>query len=168
MRRLTHKKTVAVAVTAVLTLSGGGIAFAYFTSGGSGVGSAAVGSAPAGAFDITTTGPTDPVLPGNGPQTFDVQVANTTGQDEYVGTVYVSIATDTDNGDVTTADGIDIPDCLASWFTVTPSVDVDQVVAAGNAVTSGDTPSIEMPAAPVDQDACQNAAVGINFTTTGS
>ena len=172
MKRFTHKKAAAVAVTAVLVLGGGGIAYAYFTSGGSGTGSAEVGTSPSDAFTISAAGPYAALLPGNGPQSFDVRVANTTGLDSYIGTVYMGIATYGDSGDAATAAGDDIPGCLASWFTVTPSIDFDEVVPAdGNVTSTGlgvDAPTIEMPAASVDQDPCQGASVGIAFSTTGS
>ena len=165
MMRFTHKKTAAVAVTAVLALSGGGIAFAYFTAGGSGSGSANVGSAPTDAFSITSTGPSSPLLPGNPPQSFEVDVANTTGQAAYVGTVYMKVMTYQESGDAATAEGADIVGCTASWFSVTDSVDVDQVVPAHGSVSST-TPTIQMPAQSLNQDACKDASVGIAFTTT--
>ena len=172
MMRITHKKKVgAAAVTAVLTLGGGGIAFAYFTSGGTGTGSAQVGSSPPDAFTITSTGPTTALVPGNGAQPFVVEVANTTGQDAYVSTVFLSVATFGDSGDAATAAGGDISGCSASWFAVTPSVTFDEVVPAGGNVTSAGlgsaAPTIEMPGSASDQDPCQGAAVGITFSTTG-
>jgi hypothetical protein len=61
---------------------------------------------------------------------------------------------------------------LAEWFTVTPSVDLGSTVAAGDSVstTSLDVtaPTIALNDSGTDQDACQNASVGISFTTTGS
>jgi len=172
MKRFTHKKAAVVAVSTLLALGGGGIAFAYFTSGGSGSGTAQVGATQGDAFTISTPGPQNYLFPGNGPQTFVIHVTNNTGQDAYVGTVYLSVATYGDTGDAATADGQDIPGCSASWFTVTPSYDIDHVVPADGSIdTSGDeapAPSIEMPAANVDQDACQAASVGIAFTTSPS
>jgi len=171
MLHVTHKKTAAVAVTAVLALGGGGVAFAYFTSSGTGVGSAQVGTAASDVFILSTDGPTTPLLPGNGPQTFDVNVHNDSLQDTYVGTVYMSVMTGTGT-DAATAAGTDIPGCDASWFTVTPSVAIDTVVPAGQTVSSTDlavvAPTIAMPVADVNQDACQGALVGISFSTSGS
>ena len=171
MKRLTHKKTAAVAVTAVLALGGGGIAFAYFTSTGSGTGSATVGAPPTDAFDITSSGPAAALLPGNDPQTFVVHVANTSDQSAYVSTVSMSVATFESTGDAATASGADIPGCSASWFTVSTSVDINAVVPALGSVDSASTgvgaATIEMPATDVNQDACHDASVGILFSTTG-
>ena len=169
MMRFTHKKTAAVAVTAVLALGGGGIAFAYFTAGGTGSGSAQVGSAPTNAFSMASDGPTNPVFPGNGPQSFTIQVTNTTAQAEYVGTVHMSIRTDSESGDVMTGPGAGtvVTGCLATWFTITPSVGVNQIVAARDTVSSDSTPALTMPAADTtDQNACQGVSIDMDFTTT--
>ena len=169
MMRITHKKTAAVAVTAVLALGGGGIACAYFTAGGSGSGSANVGSAPADAFSITSTGPTTPVLPDNEPQSFTIQVKNIKEQAEYVGTVYMSIRADTESGDVITGPGAGtvVAGCEADWFTVTPSVSVDQPVATGDTVSSDSTPALTMPVADgTNQDPCQGVSIDLDFSTT--
>ena len=167
MKRFTHKKAAAVAVTAVLVLGGGGIAFAYFTSGGSGGGLAGVGVSPDSAFLIQSDGPATPVFPGNGPQAFDIQVTNTTDQPEYVGTVYMSVMSDPESGGIITGDDTVVSDCLASWLTVTPSVEVNQLVPADGTVSSDESPAITMPAADeTDQDPCQGVSVDLAFTTT--
>ena len=169
MKRFTHKKKVGGggAVTAVFALGGGGIAFAYFTSGGSGTGTAGVGVSPDSAFIIQSDGPSTPMLPGNGPQSFTVQVSNTTDQSEYVGTVYMSVMTDPGSGGIITGDDTVVADCQASWFTVSPSVVVDQVVPANGTVSSDGSSTIEMPAADsTDQDPCQGVSVDLAFTTT--
>jgi hypothetical protein len=166
MKRFTHKKKVAAfAITAVLAVGGGGIAFAYFTSGGSGVGSAQVGTLPVGAFDITSSGPGTPLVPGNGPQPFDVNIENTSGQSAYVGTVSMTINTNTATGDAETSAGDDITGCQANWFTVNGSFNANAEIAADSSQTFSGVGNISMADDPIDnQDACQGAAVGIDFS----
>lgn len=167
MKRFSRKKIAAIGVTMVMLLGGGGIAFAYFTSGGSGTGSAQVGTGPGNAFSITSTGPLTALTPGAGSQPFDVSVTNTSDQAAFVGFVSMSIAT-FPGGDAATAGGADIPGCLASWFTVDPTLDVDTTVGAGDTVSASglgiDEPTIQMTESGTDQNACESASVGINFS----
>jgi hypothetical protein len=166
-RRSAIRTTGLVALTAVLTLAGGGIAYAWFVSTGTGSGSAIVGSSPSHAFVISADTPAGSVLPGGGPQAFDVSVANTTGQD--AGVTIVSISFATSGNDVATDVGADIPGCLASWFSVTPSVTFDAVVPAHSSITASGRalplPDITMSEAGVSQDACQGASIGVEFST---
>ena len=166
-RRWRIRPTAAVAATVVLALAGGGVAYAWFTSGGTGAGSAIVGSGPSDAFVISASAPEGPLLPGNGPQAFDLHVANTTGRDAGVATVSISLATS--GNDLATGTGADIAGCLASWFGVTPSVTFGAVVPAHSTITASGRaltlPAITMSDAGVDQDACQGASIGVNFST---
>ncbi len=161
------RTTELVVLTAVLTLAGGGLAYAWFVSTGTGSGLAIVGSSPSHAFVISADTPAGPVLPGSGPQAFDVNVANTTGQDAAVTVVSISLATS--GNDVATDTGADIPGCLATWFSVTSSVTFDAVVPAHSSITAGGRalplPDITMSEAGVSQDACQGASIGVEFTT---
>ena len=65
MKRFTLKKKVAAIGIAAVMAVGGGSAFAYFTSGGSGTGSAQVGTGPGNAFSFTSAGPATPLTPGS-------------------------------------------------------------------------------------------------------
>ena len=161
------RTTELVLLTAVLTLAGGGMAYAWFVSTGTGSGLAIVGSSPSHAFVISADIPAGPVLPGSGPQAFDVIVANTTSQDAAVTVVSISLATS--GNDVATDVGADIPGCLASWFTVTPSVTFDAMVPAHSTITAigraVPLPDITMSEAGMSQDACQGASIGVEFST---
>jgi len=168
MKRFTRKqKVAAAALIAVLAVGGGGIAFAYFTSGGSGTGSVPVGSGPTDAFTITTPGPTTPLLPGSDPETFDVSVTNTSGEAAYVGPVSISIPTES-NGDAESG-GADLSGCQASWFTIDGTMNFNGVVGAGATVTASSLddvlPTISMPSnLTTDQDACQGSSIDIAFS----
>jgi len=164
------RKVMMLALTAGLAFGAGGVAAAYFTSSGTGTGRAEVGTT-TGAFDLTTDGPATSLLPGDGPEAFDVAITNTSGADAHVGTVYEGVARYGDSGDAATQDGADIPGCLAVWFSVTPSVAVDELVAPGATVHASDggrpLPTVTLSESATDQDACQGRSVGITFGTVG-
>ncbi len=170
MKRPTGKHLTAAVVTAFLAVGGSGVAYAYFSSGGSGTGSAHVGTATTEGFDVTTDGVGTAVLPGGGPQGFDIDVQNVTAQPLYVGTIYLRVMTYASTGDAATSAGLDIPGCSASWFTVSGSWAFDDLIPASSTVSSTTLlplpPTLTMPAAAIDQNACQGAGVGIQFSTT--
>jgi hypothetical protein len=169
MTRSVHTTLAAVAAIAVLVFGGGSVAYAYFLSGGSGVGSARIGTPSSTAFTITTDGIATPLLPGDPPDGFDVNVTNSTGQDLHVGTIHLRVMTYGNAGDAATSTGADIPSCLASWFSVPTAWGFDQTVPAHSTVSStsitSPPPAIAMATTDTDQDACQGASVGIEFST---
>ena len=77
MNHFLNKKTAGVVLAVSLVIGGGGVAFAYFTSGGSGSGSANVGTTGATDFAITQSGPQGALYPGGAPLAFTVQAQNT-------------------------------------------------------------------------------------------
>jgi hypothetical protein len=170
MQRLIDRRVLGLALAAGLVFGTGGVAAAYFTSSGTGTGRAEVGTT-TGAFDITTDGPGVPLLPGDGPQDFDVAITNTGATDAHIGTVRAGVARYGDSGDAATRDGADIPGCSASWFSVTPSVAIDELVGPGGTVHASDggqsLPTITLSESGTNQDACQGRSVGITFTTAG-
>ena len=171
MKRFKTKKIAAVVLTAGLVLGGGGIAFAYFTSTGSGTGSAQVGT-PSGVITFASTGPATPLLPDDTPVPFDFHMASNQpgGTMVYVGNVYLSIMRSGTGPTAVaeTADGTPISGCLADWFTVTSSVFVDIEFNGPDGALASDSdgltlPTIEMMNQLVSQDACQGASIGIGF-----
>jgi hypothetical protein len=169
MTRSAHTTLAAVTAIAVLVFGGGSVAYAYFLSGGSGTGSARVGTTSSTAFTITTDGMATPLLPGDPPDGFDVNVTNSTGQDLHVGTIHLQVMTYGNAGDAATSTGADIPGCLASWFSVPAAWGFDQTVPAHSTMSStsitSPPPTIAMATTDTDQDACQGASVGIEFST---
>jgi hypothetical protein len=171
MMRVVNKSVTAIVVISGLVLGGGGIAFAYFTSGGSGTGSAAIGTSSASAFVISSEGPGVALLPGKGGLLFDVSIHNSGGANAHIGTIYTTIAANSESGDATTATGTDILGCHANWFSVTSSIQVDEMISAGTTLTASGLgltlPSISMSDTG-NQDACQGASIGMAFTTVSS
>jgi len=171
MRRIISHRTAAVLLTAGLLVGCSGVAYAYFTSNGSGTGSASVGTAPSDVFTMASGGPSTALVPGGGGQPFDVTVQNTSADAEHLGTISMWVMLFGDSGDAADSAGNDIPGCSASWFTVTGSVLVDDTVAAGSTVSLSDLaivpPTITMTETGTNQNACQGAQVGIGFAAAG-
>lgn len=145
MPRLTKKKYLA-AGTAVAVVATGGIAFAYWTSTGSGNGSATTGTDTpwvvtvddVNLADLTPNGPTDTVgftvkNDGSGVQRLNAAAASVTG---------------TSN-----------PGCTAADFSVSPTTITTQDVAAGATVSGSFT--IQMVDTGSNQDACKGVTVDL-------
>ena len=90
MRKPT-KKTTAIIVAAVTVLAGGGAAFAYWTAGGSGTGSASTTAATSGLTAVQTSTVTA-MQPGDSAQTLSGNFTNPNSSPIYVSTVTASIA----------------------------------------------------------------------------
>ena len=151
-------KRIAV-VTAVLMLVGGGIAFAYWTQGGSGTGTAGTGTT----TDITInqTSTVADMGPGVAAQPLSGNFDNPNDGPVYVTSVTVSIASISGGG----------PTCDADDYTLTnPVSDVGAQVPAGNGVGSWgttDTPTIAFNnKAGENQDDCKSAVVNLAYTAS--
>jgi len=137
---------VLAAVAAAVGLAGG--AFAYFTSTGSGTGSATVGSS----SNIQLSSPTvGPLYPGGPDVPVTVTIHNPGSGNEYVATISGTIA-----------DGGAGNNCSGSWFTVAPIV-FDTDVAGGASPTASTT--VTMADSGTNQDACQGATLTINWSS---
>ena len=159
MRKPT-KKTTAIMVAAVTVLAGGGAAFAYWTAGGSGTGTAATsaGSTPVTAVQTTVvTG----LQPGDTAQTISGKFNNTNTAPVYVSTVTASIAS------VTKA-GVPATVCSASDYTLaTPVMTVNAEVPVGSAQGAWTGASIKFNnKAGVNQDDCKGATVNLAYAVS--
>lgn len=154
MRKLT-RKTVAVAAVAVLL--SGGVAFAYWTAGGSGTGSAATGTNVAISAVQTTV--VTAMSPGGAAQTLSGNFTNTNTSPVYVATVTASIAS------VAKATGAPTGTCDTTDYTLaTPAMAVAAQVPAGTAqgAWTGATIAFNNKAAS-NQDACKGATVTLSY-----
>src|SRR5204863_9469973 len=111
-RRITKRRAfVALGVVAALVIASAAIA--YFTSSGSGSGTASVGSS--SPFTIATDAATGgPLLPGSGSENIAYHVTNSGNGTQNLSSTSVSVASDA-NGDVT-HNGGSIAGCKASWL----------------------------------------------------
>jgi hypothetical protein len=150
-----RKKRALLALTTVAALAVAGVAFAYFTSSGSGTGAATVGSSSSLTLHATVSGT---LYPGaSSPVSFTVD--NPSGGSERVGTISLSsITADASHSSCSTVITGGNPD-----FTMSP-VTVNHTFASGNgqSVTPGGT--LTMNETGVSQDACQGATLTLHVT----
>lgn len=139
------KKVVAVSATVALTLGLSGAAFAYFSSTGTGAGTASVGSSSGIQLSSVLVGP---LYPGATATPVTVNIHNPGTGAEYVGTI---------SGTVTTQ-----ASCLGSWFTVAPVIFNTDV--AGGASTSTST-TVALNDSGTNQDACQGLTMAIVWSS---
>jgi hypothetical protein len=156
--KFTKKKIVTAA--AAIALIGGGSAFAYWTTSGSGVGSATVQATAANA-SVAQDGTITNLFPGGAAQPISFKITNADANAGInVSGVAVAIAsvTDANNGPLT--------GCSAADFTVTSATFSPALVVNANATSAAQTSgaSIAMVNSPTNQDACKGAKVNFSFT----
>ena len=101
---------VAIALMAVIAVSG--VAYAFWTSGGSSSGSAGAGTSVG--FTVTQTGTVPSgLVPGGAAQNVTVHVVNPASFSQSVTAVAITVTLAGNGTDVLGATG-----CLASWFTI--------------------------------------------------
>ncbi len=147
-----------VAATAAVALLGSGAAFAYWTTGGSGTGTAATGTTANVVVNQTST--VTGLAPGAGAQTLSGNFTNSNSGPVYIASVTVSIAS------VTKAGGAPVGTCDATDYTLTgATMAIGAEVAAGNAVGSWTGATIRFnDKTSTNQDACKNATVNLSYT----
>jgi hypothetical protein len=163
MFRILKKKRIAVPLATVAALVIAGAAVAYFTSTGSGTGSAKVGNPSNWAVTVSpATG--GALYPGHGTDVLTYTVNNPSSGQQNLSSVtatvnaYVSSGPSDPNaadvGDVTQG-GNPQAGCLASWFTPvnTPPTPLPNDMAGGATVNG--SVSVSMTDAATSQNACQ-------------
>ena len=156
MNKLPRKRLVAI-VTVALLLTGGGIAFAYWSAGGAGTGSATTGtSVPITAVQTSTI---TNMRPGDSAQTLSGNFTNTNSGPVYVTSVVASIAS------VTKAVGAPVGTCDATDYTLaSATMTVNAEVAAGTAVGAWTGATIKFnDKVATNQDACKGATVNLAY-----
>jgi hypothetical protein len=147
-------KVVAFAGALVLA---GGVAFAYWTAGGSGTGSATTGDV--SAVTVVQTSAITGLAPGGSAQTLSGTFNNPNTGPVYVGTVNVEITdvTDTNGDSLGTA-------CDADDYTLsaTSFVKGAEVLADDSSTWTG--PTIAFNNKATNQDACKGAVVHLGYT----
>jgi hypothetical protein len=165
MRKLSNRtrklsnRTMATVAAVLLLLAGAGVAFAYWTAGGTGTGSATTGTG----SDITAnqTSVVAGLAPGGAAQDISGNFTNGTGAAVHVNTVTVSIGT------VTKASGAPAGTCTAADYTLAnavSTVDADVATGTGGSWGTTDTPTIAFNNDPAaNQDGCKGATVALDF-----
>lgn len=148
--------TASVAVVGLLVVAA--VGYAYWTSGGSGTGSATAGSTANLTVVQTTT--LSAMYPGDSPQTISGTFNNPNPGPAYVGTVTAAI------GSVTKAGGAPAGTCNATDFTLaSATMTVNAEVPAGSAQGAWTGATLQFNnKAGTNQDACKGATVGLTYT----
>ena len=168
MKRFTFKKkAIAVGLAAGLIAGAGGAAFAYWTTGGAGAGSATT-SAPTSNLTVDANVGTALVLAGTA-QPVDLSVTNPNGYSVDLAGDHATIDTNSITCQIGTNAAVQVPD---SWFTlssgaitntsVTPASQNTPLAQTGH---SGLTLKMNDDVA-ADQDACQGATVAFTITVS--
>jgi hypothetical protein len=160
--KLRTKIAVGATLGAAVLAGGGALAFAYFTSTGSGTGNGVVGSA--SNWSVTAAAPTGgPLLPGSGTETITYTVKNVSnGHQELNGTT-AAVTTD-GTGILDTISGHYVDTCLASWFTVTNTSPAAADLA--NNGTANGSLTITMGDAAANQNACQGLSPQVTISAS--
>ena len=157
MKQILSKK-VAFATAGVLTVAGTGVAYAYWSAGGAGSGTAAAGTTVALVANQTST--VTGMAPGDSAQTLSGNFNNPNSGPIYVTSVTASIGT------VAKAAGAPAGTCSAADFTL-----ANAVMAVGAQVPAGTNQGAWTGATikfnnstTVNQDACKGATVTVAYT----
>ena len=154
MSFITKRRAVMTLTTALLVVVVGG-AYAYFTTSGTGTGTASVGTSSAVTLHATVTGT---LYPGaSSPVSFTVD--NPSSGKQRVGTITLSsITVDAGHSECSTVITGGTPD-----FTM-PAVAVNATFATGNAQAVTPTGTLTMNDTGVSQDKCQGATLTLHLT----
>ncbi|MEP6481818.1 MAG: hypothetical protein ABJA94_07410 [Rhodoglobus sp.] len=157
MSKLPKKRLVAIVTAALLLAGGGGVAFAYWTAGGAGTGSATTGTSTVALTAVQTGGPTN-MRPGDTAQTLSGTFTNTNSGPVYVASVVASIASVFKAGVV--AVGCDSTDFTLANATMTVAAEVP----AGTAVGAWTGATIKFnDKTTTNQDACKGTTVNLAY-----
>jgi hypothetical protein len=146
------KRRLIPAVLAILVLViGSGVAYAYWTAGGSGTGSAGT-AASVSNVTVKQTSTVTSMHPGDTAQTLSGNFDNGNTGPVYIATVTASIAS------------VDKTGCTASDFTLAnPIATVNAEIPAGSAQGAWTGPTIKFNDKLTNQDACKGATVTLSY-----
>jgi hypothetical protein len=154
MRFVTKKRAVILAVVAAMAFSAAAVA--YFTTGGSGSGSATVGTSSAAL--ITQTNTLTALYPGAAAHAVNLDIKNTGSGSQLVNAVHLDSIT-ADAGHAT----CDVSSSGANAAFTMADVTVNETLAAG--ATTSKSGSLAMNDTGVSQDSCQGATLTLHFSS---
>jgi hypothetical protein len=156
-------KRVRAGLALLVLLGFAGAAVAYFTTSGSGTGSAQVGTNSALAITATITPGSGGLVPGGAPADVAFSV-NNPGGNQYVGTVSLaSVTAYSDAGHTTNITGTGAGKCDTSQFSM-PAVTENQDVPSGTSSLTNHG-SLSFADSTSNQDGCKGAYLVANFTS---
>jgi hypothetical protein len=155
-----NKKRLLVGFVAVIALIGGGVAFAYWTTGGSGTGTAATSE---GVENVTVvqTSEIAGMEPGDSAQTLSGTFTNPNSGPVYVGTLTASISS------VDKATGAPAGTCDSSDYTLANAVVTYNAEVLADDTSTWTGPTIKFNNKPsTNQDACKGATVNLAYAVS--
>lgn len=176
MRKRFTTKTSVIAATVGATLIITGAAIAYFTTTGSGTGTASVGAS----STLTIHGTSASALYPGTSSTVSFTVDNPSPGKQYVSTIHLATikacpAGDAWTGSACSNSGTEITTCESLetgasdgntanfWM---PDTTANQQVSSGNGQTITQTGTLTMNNLSASQNTCQNASLTLNFTSS--
>ena len=156
-RKNKRRATKVVALTAALVVAGGA-AFAWWTAGGSGTGSATTGTV--SAVTVVQTSPITGLAPGLPAQTLSGTFNNPNTGPVYVGTVTVSISS------VVKAVGAPAGTCDSTDYTLSNNPLTYNAEVLANDTSTWTGPAIAFNNKPSNQDGCKGATVNLAYTVS--
>jgi hypothetical protein len=132
----------------ILAVSVGGVAYAYFTSTGSGTGNGTVNSS--SPWVLTSSAITG-LGPGLAAQNIVGSATNTLGQKQYIGTVTPSVSSTSNVG------------CTSADFTLTNGTINSDTVSGATGLNFGTIAFNDRPG--VNQNACEGVTVNLAFSS---
>lgn len=139
------RRLLPVALAILVLVVGSGVAYAYWTSGGSNTGSAGVGTSQA--LTVTQSGTVTGLVPGGDAQPVTVHVVNPASFSQSLSAVAISV------NEAALPAG-----CQVAWFSVTQPVIGLPVLLLGLGSTD-EVGHIQMIDSGTNQDPCQGAAL---------
>jgi hypothetical protein len=154
--KFTRKRAAAIATGAALTFIVGGVAFAYWSTTGTGTGSADTGDVVGVTIHATST-PVAGLYPGGPTQNVSGNFDNANSGSVYIKQVTVAV-------DPTWSVGTTLP-CTAADFTVTQPAVNNAEIASGTGVGAWGTATIKMNNLSTNQDNCKGVTVPLVFSS---
>jgi hypothetical protein len=159
VRKNSKRKIAAtIAITAILVGGGGAAAIAYWSSGGTGSGSATTGTSTG--ITANQTSVITNITPGSAAQTLSGNFTNSNTGSVFVTSVTASIAS-------VTKLGVPVVGCTSADYTLTGAVMTqalaNQNVPAGTNVGAWTGATIAFNSTAANQDACKGATVNFAY-----
>ncbi|HEX3898947.1 MAG TPA: hypothetical protein VHW74_07225 [Mycobacteriales bacterium] len=153
MRKINNKKKAAAVLGAgVIALTSGGVALAYWTSSGSGAGTAATGTT--ANVTVNETTPTTTLYPG-GSVPLAGTFNNTNSSAIKVGTVTATVGT--------------LPTgCVAADFTISGTAPVNAEIPTGSNVGTWAGLTLTMNDTSANQDACKSQTIPVTYSVSAA
>lgn len=156
---LLRRKKILAGIIALVVLGSGVAAYAFWTNGGTGSGTAATGTNTG--ITVNQTSAPAGLYPGGDAQSLSGDFDNTNAGSVQVHNVTATLASVTGGG----TDGTK-PDCTIADYTLTDNpATVDAEIPTGTAQGAWGPISIAMVDSGTNQDNCKNATVHVNYTS---